>query len=363
MAALGRAGDQITLSELADHVATDTVRVSGLELATERASDRDAFVDAVGWLATRGAIALADGDASGWAADPQAGEALYDIDRSVVGALFRPPQALQHLQSVRGLLAGVTPNPDDEAPATDAPADIAETRRRVRRALVERPVVYHHDLADAEITTLSRDRTITDVELLTGLSAERRAEGVALIDSSGRLSDVRFPSTGTISQVALLLAGEIAERVLDADAPLPQIELADERASVLADRLDSAIPDGTLFPELATEPESATADATEPTGQAPSYPFVEDSQIADVVDALSADYGKAFAAQWQADRPGLQKAAVSMLDRMRLVQIVPGGLVALPALARYRGVVVTLRARDQDGLFTDNTGTDTDERQ
>src|SRR5690606_8770965 len=99
LAALGRAGDQITLSELADQVAVYTAQIDGLELATERAADRDAFVDAVGWLSTRGALTLADGDASGWASDPSAGEALYDIDRAVVFALFRPPRAVQHLHS------------------------------------------------------------------------------------------------------------------------------------------------------------------------------------------------------------------------------------------------------------------------
>ncbi|MER2207185.1 MAG: DUF2398 family protein, partial [Rhodococcus sp. (in: high G+C Gram-positive bacteria)] len=86
LAALGRAGNQITLSELADHVAADAAQVDGVELSTDRASDRDAFVDAVGWLGVRGAIALADGDANGWASNPEAGEALYDIDRSVVVA-------------------------------------------------------------------------------------------------------------------------------------------------------------------------------------------------------------------------------------------------------------------------------------
>ncbi|WP_147124164.1 DUF2398 family protein, partial [Nocardia neocaledoniensis] len=55
LAALGRAGDQITLSELAEHVADYASRIEGLELSTDRAADRDAFVDAVGWLGARGA--------------------------------------------------------------------------------------------------------------------------------------------------------------------------------------------------------------------------------------------------------------------------------------------------------------------
>ncbi|WP_280181653.1 DUF2398 family protein, partial [Nocardia farcinica] len=55
LAALGRAGDQITLSELAEQVSAYAAEIDGLELAPDRAADRDAFVDAVGWLAARGA--------------------------------------------------------------------------------------------------------------------------------------------------------------------------------------------------------------------------------------------------------------------------------------------------------------------
>ncbi len=54
LAALGRAGGQITLSELAEQVASEAGQVPGVELAPERATDRDAFVDAVAWLAARG---------------------------------------------------------------------------------------------------------------------------------------------------------------------------------------------------------------------------------------------------------------------------------------------------------------------
>ncbi|MFD6454557.1 DUF2398 family protein, partial [Nocardia sp. NPDC060220] len=150
LAALGRAGDQITLSELAEHVADYASRIEGLDLSTERAADRDAFVDAVGWLGARGALTLADGDAGGWASDPEAGEALYDIDRPVVFALFRPPRALQHLHSVRGLLAENT--------------DQADQARRVRRALVERPVVYLDELSAAEGALLGQDRLVGEVE-------------------------------------------------------------------------------------------------------------------------------------------------------------------------------------------------------
>ncbi|MFI9503064.1 TIGR02678 family protein [Nocardia sp. NPDC052566] len=347
LAALGRAGDQITLSELADQVATYTGRVEGLELATDRAADRDAFVDAVGWLATRGAITLADGDAGGWAADPEAGEALYDIDRPVVFALFRPPRALQHLHSVHGLLA--------ETPV--APADLA---RKVRRALLERPVVYLEDLAPQERPLLGQERLIAEVELLTGLRAERRAEGVALIDTSGRLSDVRFPGTGTLAQVALLLVGEIADLVLDIDNPVETRTAPAESGDPLAAQLDDAIPWTTVFAPLAELPgaedegEEEDSDEAEPEVD-PTYPFLADSWIRETVQALADRYGATFAAQWQADVPGLTAEVVTLLRRLRLVLPVgsgkEAGLLILPALARYRGAVVTVRTKQAAELF------------
>ncbi len=342
LAVLGRAGDQITLSELADHVAAEAGQVDGVELATDRAADRDAFADAVGWLAVRGAITLADGDASGWASDPGSGEALYDIDRAVVLALFRPPRALQHMHSVRGLLAAG----DDDDPA-----------RRARRALVERPVVYFAELSDDEARILSETNppsrpdksAVGQVELCTGLRAERRAEGIALVDTSGRLSDTRFPSTGTVAQVALLLAGAIADRVLDDAAPIDTVlgHTGDDDTMVAG--LDAAIPDSGVFETLADD-----IAAPESTAAVP-YPFLADTWLADTVQALADTYGKTFAAQWQADTDGLRSAVVELLVRMRLVARVAGGVLALPALARYRGVVVSVKTRDPE-LFTSGEG-------
>ncbi|MEE2034848.1 TIGR02678 family protein [Rhodococcus chondri] len=350
VAALGRSSGQISLSELAEHVASDASRIDGVDLATDRAADRDAFVDAVAWLAARGAIALADGDAGGWASDPGIGEALYDIDRSVVTALFRPPRALQHLGSVRGLLTGSDREVGDGSRAVDT----AEVARRVRRALVQRPVVYADELDEDEALQLALPRTTAAVELLTGLVAERRAEGVALVDTSGRLSDVRFPGTGTVAQVALLLGGEICERVLDPDAPQPaQMPLPPDGHASLVAAVDAAIPRSGVFATL-TDP---SAEPQVPTGRGGgTYPLIEDAWLAATVGRLIEAYGRTFAAQWQADPAGLAHAALTLLEKLRLVVRVPGGVLALPALARFRGVTVRVRDRDpQIDLFPDES--------
>ncbi|RVW03315.1 TIGR02678 family protein [Rhodococcus spongiicola] len=354
LAALGRAGNQITLSELADHVATEAAQVPGVTLSTERAADRDAFVDAVAWLAARGAIVLADGDAGGWASNPDADEALYDIDRSVVIALFRPPRVLQHLTSVRSLLA-VEKGPLQEDTIGHRPADPRETVRRMRRALVERPVVYADELTDDERLQLALPRTAGAVEDLTGLVAERRAEGVAMIDPSGRMSDIRFPSTGTISQVALLLAGEVADRVLDPDAPrLQHRPLPDSSQLELATQLDAAIPTAGIFEQLAEDPAavSAASPPVENAAEPARYPLLDDAWLADAVGGLARQFGRTFAAQWQADHAGLRRNAIALLDRLDLIREVDDGVLALPAIARFRGVVVNIRHRNaQSDLF------------
>ncbi|MBH0774704.1 TIGR02678 family protein [Nocardia sp. NEAU-351] len=347
LAALGRAGDQITLSELAEQVSAYCGRVEGLELAPDRAADRDAFVDAVGWLSARGAITLADGDAHGWASDPEVGEALYDIDRPVVFALFRPPRALQHLHSVRGLLA------------EPHPVQAADAARKVRRALVERPVVYVDDLPTRERALLTQEQLVAEVEIFTGLRAERRAEGVVLIDSSGRLSDVRFPGTGTLAQVALLLVGEIADRVLDIDDPPARRQPAPDPATDLIGQLDDAIPESTVFVALADAPDEDSLDDDPDETEPAAYPFLDNDWVRDTVRALADRYGATFAAQWQADVPGLTAEVTALLHRLRLVRATPDGLLVLPAAARYRGAVVTVRARRTEELFVtaaDTTG-------
>src|SRR5579875_2051871 len=132
LSALGRCGRQIALSELADAVAAEAGRIEGLGMDTARKADRDAFVDAVAWLETRGALRMADGSAAEWV-----------IDREVVGAVYAPGRVLQHLNSVTELLHG-------PAAGAAAPQGINAQRRlaarRARRLVLENPVVYYADV-------------------------------------------------------------------------------------------------------------------------------------------------------------------------------------------------------------------------
>ncbi|MCD9875418.1 TIGR02678 family protein [Streptomyces guryensis] len=369
LAALGRHGAQVALGELADAVAADAVRIDGLGLDTARKPDRDAFVDAVTWLTERGALTLADGSATAWAGDPERAEALYDIDREILLAVHHPTRVLQHLTSVTALL--------DSSGALGLSAGRAAQRRdqarRARRLVLENPVAYYAD-ADTELLGQLRAPALAeDLERLTGLTVERRAEGVALIDTSGRLSDLRFPGGGTVAQAALLLAARISVAVQRSgrhaleSLPAPT---AAERLAARARRIDVALPSRGLVAELAqlAEPDEGSAYGTPgDEGQELTetrYPFVTDSWLRGRLREITAEYGAGFAADLRGDPDRLLDQALGLLAAMLLIARVDGGALALPLLARYRGVTARVKTRtaaqplSRTTLFTDDIAKD-----
>ncbi|MFE0732562.1 TIGR02678 family protein [Streptomyces antibioticus] len=368
LAALGRHGAQVALGELADAVAADAVRIDGLGLDTARKPDRDAFVDAVTWLTERGALTLADGSATAWAGDPERAEALYDIDREILLAVHHPTRVLQHLTSVTALL--------DSGSALGMSAGRAAQRRdqarRARRLVLENPVAYYAD-ADSELLGQLRAPALAeDLERLTGLTVERRAEGVALIDTSGQLSDVRFPGGGTVAQAALLLAARISAAVQRSGRhalDLLPAPTAAERVAARARRIDAALPSRGMIAGLAQPDEElgSAYEASGDQGEAPGetrYPFVTDSWLRGRLREITAEYGAGFAADLRGDPDRLLGQALDLLAAMSLIVRVDGGALALPLLARYRGVTARVKTRTtaqppaQTSLFTDDTAED-----
>ncbi|MBT2487717.1 TIGR02678 family protein [Streptomyces sp. ISL-96] len=366
LAALGRHGAQVALGELADAVAADAVRIDGLGLDTARKPDRDAFVDAVTWLTERGALTLADGSATAWAGDPERAEALYDIDREILLAVHHPTRVLQHLASVTALL--------DSSGAMGLSVGRAAQRRdqarRARRLVLENPVAYYAD-ADTELLGQLRAPALAeDLERLTGLTVERRAEGVALIDTSGRLSDLRFPGGGTVAQAALLLAARISAAVQRSGRHALELlpaPTAAERLAARARRIDAALPSRGLITELAEPDEESAYEAPGGEGQGPTearYPFVTDSWLRGRLREITAEYGAGFAADLRGDPDRLLGQALDLLAAMSLIVRVDGGALALPLLARYRGVTARVRTRtaagppSQTALSVDDTTKD-----
>ena len=143
-------------------------------------------------------------------------DALYDVQRRALAGV---------LAAVRGPSTWKA----DEAPASlddrlaalveEHVADSDEGRRtamrhRIARQLIDDPVVYLDDLAPEARTYFLNQRGAMATRLCeaSGLSAEQRAEGLALVDDIGLLTDLAMPSEGTDAHVTLLVAEYLADR-------------------------------------------------------------------------------------------------------------------------------------------------------
>lgn len=331
LAVLGRAGLQITLSELADAVGSNANRITGLGFNPDSGADRRALVDAVGWLEERGVLRLTDGSSASWLGNPRAGEALYDIARDVIFAMFRPPRVLQQIDSVRALL--------ERPMSRGGNAERRAAGQAARRAVVESPVVYYADV-DADVTNHLRGATLPeDLHRLTGLRVERRADGVALIDTA-RLSVEQFPGAGSVAQAAVLLAVEMSDRVIDPDGRRVKWMAAPdlgEHQRRLISQIDAGLPPG-RNPSDETSTEDVQPDDLR-------YPFITDSFLREAVTGILARYGSAFGAAWHADPDGLRAEAVALLQRFGMVVPVPGGVLVRPLAGRYRNTMAQVRQR------------------
>jgi hypothetical protein len=188
-----------------------------------------------------------------------------------------------------------------------------------------------------------------DVTRLTGLTVERRAEGLALLDTGG-LAERRFPAGGSVAHAALLLVGAMADRIGDPDAP-PLRTLAapirSERQAELAAEIDAGLPVAEVLAELVDpDPDPAAEPGeAEPGAEPPRYPLLERGWLAATMEGLIARYASTFGAEWRADPPRLLVAALDLLAAHRLVEPVEGGVLGLPLLGRYRNVMFQVRRR------------------
>ena len=320
LAALDRSGSQITLTDLARRIRRSTDAIAALPFDPVDHSSRLALSHAVRALEQRGVLRLTDGSREAWEQGRDEAEALYDIHRQVGRALFPLPRGLRDCGGASGLLR------HERGSVGSVGRDEARRARRqhLTRRLLEQPVLYFADLDEAERSYLQREagRLADRLDELTGAALERREEGLALVDPGRRFSDRPFPSGGGNQQAALLLAARICQRV----NALPQ-ETAPhvrDRSDQLAAALDAAAP-------AETSPAPTTAQPRPRT----SGPFVDTLTLKELAGALC-----------QALQPALKVAhrdpavfladALEVLEAHDCLRAVPGGVVAMPALARFR---------------------------
>lgn len=365
LASFSRSRVEISLADLVRAFTPTANAIDGLGFDPVVSAHKAAVVDVLDWLADRGALRLSDGSVEAWTADTDRGDALYDIDHDICAVLFRPARPVQHLTSAAGLL-------DATFTSAKRAAQREAAAQRAARALAEHPVVYYAQVEPEVAEALRQPGGIAEnLARLTGLAVERRAEGVLLADAGGRFTDRPFPGRGgAVNRAAGLLLAKIADAIEDPDErptllPLPP-EAADQRD--LLDRIDAALPLKGVVTELAwTAPaEDSPAEETRwpeekgpAAGQAyprprPSgpalLPFIPGSRLHAMIDDLYDEVGAAsFTVTWQHDPRGLLGAAVAFLADLRLLRLVPGGILVLPAAARYRNIKLALPVRHAEG--------------
>ncbi|MEU1823758.1 TIGR02678 family protein [Streptomyces abikoensis] len=223
LAALERSEAQIALGRLADQVVMDAADphliAAGIHFTLDRRDERLDLAAVVKLLLSLGVLRRVAGDEEAYVSG--AGDVLYDVERRVLAGLLatrRGPSTVR-ADTFDERLAELTA--DTALDSEDL--RFRAMRRTLTRRLLDDPVLYYDELTDAELAYLTRQRgfLIARITELTGLVAEVRAEGIAMIDPDDDLTDVRMPEQGTHGHVTLLLTEHLAA----ADGPVTIGEL------------------------------------------------------------------------------------------------------------------------------------------
>jgi len=229
LAVLEREDVQITLQRLGERLIVEALEpqlvASGYVFALDRQTERRDLVAVCRLLLDLGIIARVAGDEQAYI--NQSGDALYDIHRPMLAAVLagdRGPSALADAKTTEARLAALTA----DNPAEGEDARRTALRHRVSRRLLDDPLLYLDELDADERDYFLNQRGPMGRRLAeaTGLIAEHRAEGTALADERGELTDVSLPQQGTDAHATLLLAEFLAERLRAGQTgPVPEAEI------------------------------------------------------------------------------------------------------------------------------------------
>ncbi|MHB0790147.1 TIGR02678 family protein [Bradyrhizobium sp. 5.13L] len=298
-AVLERADAQITLRVLGDRLlalATEpTLNALGFSFKLESHHERRELVAVCHHLLDLGILVRVAGEEEGFVHHAsETGEhlhdALYDVQRRVLAGV---------LAAVRG--------PSTWA-ADEAPADIEQRlqaltaehvpdsddgrrtamRRDLSRRLLDDPVVYADSLDASTRAYFLNQRGPMALRLseAAGLVAEQRAEGLALADETGALTDISMPAEGTEAHITLLVAELLSNSLQEGGPPIDRLFEAD---------------------------------------------------IASFIDEARERYGRYW--RRSAREPGTQRElaqiAIERLRKLRLITLSRDGIQPLPAISRF----------------------------
>jgi uncharacterized protein (TIGR02678 family) len=217
LAALERSERQTTLGKLAEvtlgfFAADPALAECGLSFDLKTNDQRRDLVQVIRFLLECRVLRRIQGDEDHYLKDDRS-DVLYTINRPVLTAILsvrRGPSTL-HAAGFEERLAGIVeePMPDSED------GQNRQIRIRLMRRLLDDPVLYYEDLDPRERVYLDRQRgfMLPQIREATGMTPEVRAEGIAMLDARGDLTDLGLPEEGTEGHLTLLIAEFLANRL------------------------------------------------------------------------------------------------------------------------------------------------------
>lgn len=303
-AVLERADPQITLRLLGERLlelATDlALALLGFAFTLGAQHERRELVVVCRTLLALGVLQHVAGDEEAFVQTASAAsqaDALYDVHRRTLAGILaavRGPSTWTKAEAPESLEERLRALADEHVADSDEGRRSA-MRHHVARRLLDDPVVYVDRLAPEVRTYFLNQRGAMAGRLCeaSGLVAEQRAEGLALVDEAGLLTDLAMPSEGTDAHVTLLAADHLATR----------------------QRLGRTADD-----------EAAQASTT-----------IREQDIAEFLRGARERYGRYW--RKSAREPGAERElaaiAVERLERLQLVERKAGFVHPLPALARF----------------------------
>lgn len=299
-AVLERADPQITLRVLGERLlqlaAEPDLASLGFTFTLQLHHERRELVTVCRSLLDLGVLARIAGDEEGYIHHAAEGsehlhDALYDVQRRVLAgvlAAVRGPSTWLAEEAPSGIEERLQALVAEHVPDSEEGRRTA-IRRDLSRRLLDDPVIYTDALDTTARPYFLNQRGPMAARLTdgAGLLAEQRAEGSALVDESGDLTDVSMPAEGTEAHVTLLVAEFLCDRMLN-------------------------------------QAEAAPCRTTE-------------TDISDFIERSKENYGRYW--RKSAREPGseqeLARLALERLQKLKLIAVSRQDIQPLPALARF----------------------------
>ncbi len=240
LAALEQSDRRVTISQIAQTImefatADPALAAAGVFFDMGNYDQRRDLVHAVRLLVDTSVLLRIEGDEMQFLnRSGTCQEVRYEINRRILRAILnvsRSASAIEARQSGKGdSLAERASSLIDDPILESEEARGQRIRARLVRALLDDPVLYFQDLNDEERIYLEHHRgyLLRQIHEATGLIAEVRREGIALVDDTGDLTDIQVPGEDIDSHLIALLVPWFAGRSKDSASTAIPVSMIEE---------------------------------------------------------------------------------------------------------------------------------------